>query len=717
MKEQQNILFEFFVLGCEWAALCRNNILYYDFHEGNILTNKDGELAVIDTDDVEIVKFPEKIEKYANGLMNLYTNFGMELGAAFRYGFINAAGKIGNILYDIMYNSNKLTILKNIDNIRNVETNPEGLIKMYTEWNALVDNSFVKKVTHGSYKYGEFSFIELMKRNADAYHEFKDEYKDNTDLMKHEYQVYFANGIYSENIFDIAGAALTLCRLEFYSQQYFLAAYYLNVAQEIIVTNEAYLKSLKEDMQCAGYLFVSKFGQEKTQRFLDYILHETMRLRIQRGISNHFYEIWYWIEFTRENSIEDFIVERQYGCYRCLDCSNIEFFDEKLSKCESCGSEKLMQIPLQEYIDLKVNLLKSNDNNIPEAVIADDDCLIDEIPNLDNVSLLPFYIQMVSSYEYKKKHNVAIELARRIEKFLINNPDICDKKGYIIEKARKGGQLFYSPISPNELLKLFLEETENVKNDYESYIYHKLCTLYREKGNDTMALEYAQRIIDLANTSPRWLQQHYVIDAYSLIKTYYDDVGNPKEAIMYANILFTYSMLDKIDNEYSKDTGHKEIKSTITALMNIGKSNANVGNVSLAYSCYILALKMHIYHYGCKHPETAMVYSDIAQLLAIKKVFDEAYDFWAISLLLLKNCGIERYREQISEIETYISRCLFETGYQGGLAAWKEEWLTEQVFKVFPEKRFEKRGNVENKISTIEMSKEEMIEQCVVYNP
>lgn len=719
MKEQPNnsILFNFFLLGCEWATLCRNSMLYYDFHKGNILANKNGDLSVVDIDDVEIAKFPEEMQKYANGLINLYANFGMELGAAFRYGFINAAGKTGNVLYDIMYNNNKLTSLKSVAKIRKVDINTEHLNKIYTEWNTLIDNSFVKNITDNSYKYGEFSYIELMERNLDDYHKFKEIYINNTNLMKHEYQVYFANGIYSENNFDIAATALTLCQLEFSNQQYFLAAYYLILAREIILNNEVFSVSLKKDIRFGEHLFVSKFGQEKSQKLLDYIFHETMRLRIERGIENYFYEIWYWEDFTRENSIEDFSLERWYGCYVCLDCNNVGFFDEELSICGLCGAKKLNQISLQKYIEIKINLLKTKSNDIPGQVITDDTSLLEEIPNIDRASLLPAYIQMVCLYEQKKNYDVAIEIARRIEFFLKDNPNICDKKGYVIEKAREGGQLFYSPIEPNNLTKLFLEETENVKNDYESYICHKLCNLYKENGNDTMALEYAHKTICLANNSPRWLQQTYVIYAYSLIKTYYDNCKKHNESLMYSNILFTYSMLDKMDKELSKDTKSIDIDDTIEALVTIGKSNSEVGNLHPAYSCYILALKMHIYHYGCRHPETAMIYSSIAQLLAIKKVYDEAYDFWAISLILLEGCGIERYKSQVLKIETDISRCLSDSDYQGDLSAWKEEWLKEKVFNVFPERRFEKMENEENGLPKIEISKEDILKQYTVYNP
>lgn len=712
--KNNNILFSFFRLGCIWEYLCQHNILYYDFHEDNFLFSKDGDFSVADMDDVEIVKFPEEIEKYANGLSNLYVNFGMELGAAFRYGFINAAGEIGNVLYDIMYNRNGMSALS-ITTVRKIDTNAETLSKIYSEWHSLVDDSFVKKITNKTYEYGEFSFIELMERNRNDYNEFKEKYKDNRDLLKHEYQVYFANGLTSENDFDIAASALTLCQIEFCNQQFFLAGYYYMVACERIVRNEAGLMSLKKDILYARYLFVSKFGQEETQRVYDYIFHETFRLRIQRSTENYFYEIWYWSDFSKDFLIEDYIKERSYGCYKCDDCNNIDFFDELIEKCGICGSKRIEKISLQEYINLKTNILTSEDTSASKKSFVDDTQNI-EIHELKSVELIPIYVQMLNTYAKKGEYDAAIELGKQVEAFLQSNPNVYDEKGYVIEKAKAGGQIFCSTTTPNEVLKLFLEGTENVKNDYESYIYYKLCVLYDKKNNCTVALEYAEKLIKLANCSPRWLQQRYVECAYLLMKTYYEDKGDKKEALIYSNILFTYDMLDKIDHELSQNINCNEIRDTITSLMNIGNSNAKAGNISLAYSCYILALRMHIYHHGCRHPETALIYSNIAKLLATKKIYDEAYSFWGVSLMLLESSKIERYKEQISEIEMDISKCLSEADYYGSISKWKEEYMTEQTFNIFPEKRFENRESPDNKMPSIEISREELFKEYVVYN-
>lgn len=151
--------------------------------------------------------------------------------------------------------------------------------------------------------------------------------------------------------------------------------------------------------------------------------------------------------------------------------------------------------------------------------------------------------------------------------------------------------------------------------------------------------------------------------------------------------------------------------------VDIGETNANAENISLAYSCYMLALRMHIYYCGSRHPETAMIYSKLAQLLARKNVYDEAYAFWGVSLLLLEKSKIEQYNSQISETETIILKYLSEVKYEGDLSDWKKEWMTDLVFNIFPEKRHEKNSSSENELPNIEISKEDMLRDYVVHIP
>lgn len=710
----QKELFGFFRLGCAYAILCRNNILYYDFHNDNTIISDSGDITIIDSDDMERVSFIENLEKYAKGIINIYSNFGMDFGAAFRYGFTCVAGEAGRVLYDIMYNNNELTCLNQITDSRKLNT--QGLAEKYEKWNILIDDSFVKKVTNNTYKYREFSFIELMERNSDVYNDFKQKHKDDTSLLMHEYQTYFANAFYSENIFDFVGAALSLCQIEFFNQQYFLSAYYLVISREVMASNEDCLTSLIPDLQHATYPFVNKFGENETKQLLLYIFHEVIRLRIQKKFANPFYEIWYWYDFSREHLIDDFLSERSYGCYKCIDCNYLGFFDNELLRCESCNSDNVCQISLEEYLELKEIHSKCDEDSCENSDISDVDAT-DNLPKLDNVSLIPIYFETISSYEKKLNYDKAIYFAKCVEDFLKNNLDICDDRGYVVEKANRFHKIFYSTIEPKQVLKLFLNEANDVKSDYESYVNYKLCVLYEKKGEYQMAYEYAQIIIDLANNSPRWLNYKYIRKACFIIKDFLDKLDNKIESLKYANFIFIYDMLDNLDGDFKKYDKNQEIYDTIHSLLNIGNSNADAENISIAYSCYTLALRMHIHHYGCKHPNSAIIYYNLGKLMISKKMYEDAYKHFAISLMLLEKSNIKKYKNSICKLEEMISEFLKESNYDGTLSDWKNVWMNDESFSVFPEKRLKKRDSDNNDSHIIEINLKELLNEFTTFFP
>ena len=602
-EDRDNKLFRFFQLGCDWVELCRNNVLYFDFHEGNILYSGNGRIKVIDTDDAQILAFPKEIEQYAKGMLSLYVHFGKEFGAAFRYGVICAAGKIGRVLYDILFDEYELTVLNKRRGTGRTRLAllPDEMVKEYEKWNMLLENSFVRKETGGRYEYKEFSYIELMERNPDAYRVFKETYGTNREALKHEYQVYFANGLFFENDFDVAASALTLSQIAFADGEYFAALYYLLAARERLARNEDRLASLNKHLSTVIALFVSKFGLDGTQNLSDYVFHETFRLRIQRKFLNQYYEIWYWEDFSKEHSSEDYAQKRQYGCYSCRDCNKNGFFDGPIDECELCGSKRIDRISLQEYIRLHIKELSSSQAESDDAANEDPDAREERPLELESLEGIPLCIQRIGEAERKGRINTAIELAKSIESFLQEHPELHDDDGFVIEKARVGGQIFYSAVSPNEVLKLFLEEPQNVKNDYESFVCHKLRVLYEKADNLETAAEYAKKIIELADCSRRWLLHEYVEQAYETLVKYYNGERDKTEALKYSNIVFTYHMLDVIENALADEKNGEIISSAISALLDIGKSNANARNASLAYSCYTLALRMHVYHHGRRH--------------------------------------------------------------------------------------------------------------------
>ena len=68
--------------------------------------------------------------------------------------------------------------------------------------------------------------------------------------------------------------------------------------------------------------------------------------------------------------------------------------------------------------------------------------------------------------------------------------------------------------------------------------------------------------------------------------------------------------------------------------------------------------------------------------------------------------------ELINDIEMCISNCLSETT-NVTLLEWKKEWLKEQSFNVFPEKRFKKPETTDTSLPRIDVSQEELLREYV----
>lgn len=715
MKNQQNyetLLFNFFLMGCSWARLCRKNLLYYDFHRDNVIFMRTKGVRIIDLDDAEFLDFPKEIDTYAKALSNLFLNFGMDFGAAFRFGFITATGEVGTALFDLLYKNNGITPLNGP--IVQKQTEADNLQEIYAKWNELVDDSFVGKITNWNYEINEFSYIELMQRHHDEYKSFKNKYKNNYQLIRHEYQVYFANGLVKENDFDIVASALALSQFECIDQHFFLSAYYFFIFIERCLKDEGLRETVKGEEAIAQAFLLSRIGIDKSQQLIDYVKHETYRLRIQKFKTNPYLEIWYWSDFSKANSIEGFFENRHYGCYRCQDCDHIDFFDEDKDDsilCASCGSRRTEQISLSEYLRLLEN--KYRDQDVHD-ISANDNTLHahsdikDSLPKLDNIAFIPLYISAVKQLEERNQYDDAIGILNQIDLYIQNNPSVLDENGYVIDTPMEAGGVFYSIIDPHKLLKLFSVENMTVKYDYESYIYYKRIELNDKKGDRISASQDALKLIEIANYSPRWVHESYLLRAYELLNGFYKEKGNNTEALTYSNVLFTYQMIEILENKHLKDA---DFDMVINQFLNTGISNASAGNISLARSCLLFSLKMHIYFHGSRHPDSAVIYHHLAKVAVRKKLYEDAYRCWAVSLILL-DVRKEYFAELINDIEACISKSLSETG-NTTLADWKKKWMEEYAFSVFPEKRYEKHESDDSTLPHENVSPEELFREYV----
>lgn len=712
--ELQEVLLSFFHLGCACAELCCKNILYYDFHEGNVFIEKHGKVHLLDMDGVEFIDFPKEIEQYASGIINLYTNFNLEHGAAFRFGFITVLGKTGALLFDILYNRYGLTTQNEILNKRLEAIDTDEIKREFDEWIELTSHSFVGQATKNTLSYDEFSFIELMERNLTLYHSFKEKYKSNNELLRHEYNVYIAHGLYKENSFDVIGAALSLCQIDIIEGQYFTAAYYIFLVKTLMLGSDRHTENYESLVQHVTSLFVSKFGVTETQNIFEFVTHESLRLLILRkGAKNFYYDIWYWSEFALEHSITEYILEKPYGCYFCQDCSKFEFYNGNIDKCFTCGSANIKLISLDMYMQLIIEKLLQEGEPCSKEVAVEIPIQEADLPDLNRIEHVSLYIGLIKQYKSNKQYTQAIQIAHRIESFLHDTTNIRDENGYLVDKVDCGSKIFYSPLEPKSVMKLFFDERTFVRYDYESYIYAILCELYQAQNADTEALKYANIILNLANNSRRWINKQYIVIAVQFLRDYYSSEKSSNEALKYANILFIYQMLETIEVAYEKESG-LEISELILSLMDIGQSYADDGNFWLAFPCYVLALKMHVFSCGEHHPDSAIIYSKLAELWAHKGLLDIAYKHWVISIKLLASVEAKRYEDQIDEIKSVIVKTLRDNQYTGTYEKWQEEWLTSEASSIFRENRYVKKDANDGKLPEITISKEDLLNDYVV---
>lgn len=684
--ESNNLLFGFFKLGTNVAKLCKENLMYTDYNDKNLLYDSDGNIILCDLDDMKNINFPKEIKTYAKSIMNLYTDVGMEFGAAFRFGFITSMGKIGEILYDILYYENNLTFLETSKSTKEYNINYDKIIKTYTKWKNLIENSFIKKHTHG-YEYEDYYFFDIMEKYYEEYKNFKKQFKNDMDLMRHEYNTYFANSLHSGNDFDLLASIITLCQIEFHRGKYIMASYYFFMIQELKkhYADNLLLKHYEFEIGIVDTLFLEKFGTEKTVNILQNITQITLSLRM-RNLSyyaiNRYLELWYWSDYERENNIDNLTLKKEYSFFLCKKCGHFNLFETLRSTCITCNSNDIIKITRKKFFELLEEKTSKSDKTYH----------IPKLPEPKSVEDLVEYIQIINTDIHNNEYSRAIELSKKVEKYINTNNKIKDENGYVIIKSSLAGNIFIDNDMPNILIKLFRISSDSVKSDYETYIYFKLCDLYDITNDIENSMKYANKIINIANNSKRWIQNRFYIFACEKIRDYYNKEHKFKEALEYTNIIFTLQLID----EFSEEKDEKIIKEHITNFIELGEQNLSVGNIFLAYRCYLFALTQHIFLYGIRHPNRAKIYLKIAELYAKIKQYDNAFSCYALAITLIRKESYGKKTELKEAIENSLHNCLLISNYKGSLADWEKDWLNDKVYNFFPEERFIKDNHTIN---------------------
>ena len=414
--EYNKLLFGFYLAGCNIAQLCKNNIMYTDYHRKNLLIGEDGLVTFVDIDDAQIEDFPREIRKYARAIMNFHVNFDKDLGAAFRFGFVHTAGEIGQRLYNILYNDHELSCLLGEINKTEIDLDPIEMQKEYDEWNKLISDTYIYQAAHGGTQYDEYYYIALQQKNVELFHTSKSKYEENELVYRYEYETYLANSLRSGNKFDFYAALVTLAYAEFKNGNDILSLYYYAVAcHEMQEQDDQYPKQ-SEMRRYVAAMFVRKYGRRKTNQAIINVLLETLYLRAHYATFNYYMEIWYWSDFHREHRIDELFEQREFVLYKCANCGFMGFQERRVNSCDRCASKELLIMEIEDKINA---LIEEHENKAEEKTKID-------LPVLSSVETIPIYCRTIMAHLANNELETAALLAKEIETYLDNHPEIID---------------------------------------------------------------------------------------------------------------------------------------------------------------------------------------------------------------------------------------------------------------------------------------------------
>lgn len=689
-KEERDNIFAYYTIGIAVAELCKHGILYWDLHDKNILFSSPYQAHVADMDDIEFVPFPREIEQYAKGIMNFFLHHDNKSGAAFRFGFIQAAGEIGKRIFDILYNENDLTVLYNKSkNIILKDIHETSLNDMYTKWNAERDNSFINKhLTDGCF-YDEYSYFDIMQKHSDEYHEFKKDNQDNLSLIRHEYQVYLVNSHKSGNIIDFISACVSLASIELELNNDTLCFYYFYIAQENLEEHgdPESIKVVNSGIKFLEYKLLQKYG-ESINNILKNVMINTIILRAREMCYNLFLEIWYWEDYIKEYNIESLQSESELSFYKCVNCGNIDICISNLVKCPKCDGTDVEVLTQIDYFEQLIQ------KTIDEYSQKNEEPII--LPDLTSPERLPLYLEAVKLCEKSHDFKDAIELCELMINYINQNPDIKDNAGYVlIKNIYKSGGIFREENDPTVVYKFFQMDSEYLRTDYEALIFHKLSFYYYYIADHSKAMEYAQKTIDISNNSNRWIFSSYIRSAYTLLYELYKKDALHEKALKCSQISFIFEVLDVKD----------EAKDFIWKMNDLGQDYYDVGYFGLSHLCFFYALRNHINFYGVKHPKSVTIYKNIAKLYKVKRQFSQSYIFYAMAWKIKNTDDIEK-----EKLKKDILECMLEAKYNKSFQEWIKEWVelnNDSLSKNFNEEMYVDKKNGEG-MSTVNLSSSDL---------
>lgn len=287
-------------------------------------------------------------------------------------------------------------------------------------------------------------------------------------------------------------------------------------------------------------------------------------------------------------------------------------------------------------VEFKINLPKSEINEMSTAVVADSDCLITALSDIqaekaeakseDDKNLIFEVIDETEGGFFHVNEQVKKALrewyVRELRRLVLRRPEDHSLLLSVTEITRDFGFLNDAKNDGLECLKL--GKRNNLGDDFFRRVYHNLANIYSDTGELDKAIDnYGKSLVITLKVHGD--EHPDVAAAYSNIGVIYDDQGNLKKALEYHQKSLEIEL-----NSLGPD--HPNVA---TSYNNIASIHSKIGDQDKALKYHNQSLQIQLRSLGENHPDTAQSYMTIADVYSEKEDYDIAIQYYQISLRII----------------------------------------------------------------------------------
>lgn len=142
-----------------------DGMVFTDLHEGNIIFSSRGPV-IVDFGGTLRVKYPDEWRSVATGLMSLLSWLEMDAAAAFRMGYLQHSGPVGELIFDWIRTEFKYNAFRKLEDLRynpSFSTDLDDLDivrEMHSSWINLRNRTKWGDMSRRTFNVGDFTLFE-----------------------------------------------------------------------------------------------------------------------------------------------------------------------------------------------------------------------------------------------------------------------------------------------------------------------------------------------------------------------------------------------------------------------------------------------------------------------------------------------------------------------------------------------------------------------------